>query len=837
MNHLIMFNTRFYRKPLLLCSLFLLAFFCRAVAQELEGGSRFVHGFARVQQGSDYYYIDSTGKRAFDRILDRDGHAFDVVPVAGNDGIIPGADTAEGHLPEYFKLVSLDKKQGVLLLSGKWMLRPEYDSIATEYREAWRVTKGGKSTLYKATGFALPFLFDAVNELDGNCFLVQQDDKWGIYDKRAAKLTTPCVYEDMDYCFGCESKGDYAFAQKNGKWGVISFRNDILLPFEYDHQHANMRSDEWVQCLSRDNKPLLINLRTKAVTEDTCGCLDREDDSAPLLADGFRTVRQGKLYGMVNADGQKVLPTQYESIRYDGIALPRPLVEISQQGKSGIADTSGHMIIQPLYDDYFMMISDTLLVAVRENKCYLFNTKGQPVLQGAYDDIRPWRPMDSDTTTAFLKLVRGELMGFYNLHTRKLVAPQYSYIYDTDTSRKYYLMAEKNGRQGVIDTNGTVIIPPRFDDVQFLANGYPNQAQVAINYKYGIYDYVKNVLVIPARYNNITPVAHHELYFVQRDNDKAEGLLDLEGKVAYPVLSRQRLDQADTLANYFVISRRDSLSEKLRYTVFNSRTHERYALPYDTVVPGGYKDRVGVHVGKRQYALFDLATRKTVEGAYTQDGLPQLVYPYQDKAMIMKNDKIGIIDTAGNFKIPPVYDMLYPVMENTYLFVQRDANGAAHYGYGDSTTKLFVPMEYDFLPGDREDYLRDSLLLLVKRGPDGTVLKGFAGLDGKTVIPAKYESIRATENKQYFLVKAGEQSGIIRRNGEVVLPVEFEEVLLDDNTLYFGEAAFSFPVMAKKNGTWAYYDTEGKALPLRMKATIDYMPVEEPVVVPVEAGH
>lgn len=820
MNHLIMFNTRFFRTSVLLCSLFLLGSFYRASAQELDGGSRFVHGFARVQQGKDYYYIDSIGRHAFDRILDHKGD-FDILPVAAEDGIIPGTDTAEGHLPEYVNVVTLGKKQGVLLLTGRWLLPPEYDSIDTEYKESWTVMKDGKTTLYKANGFVLPFLFQAVEEMDGNYFIVMQNGKWGIYDKGAAKLTAPCVYEDMDYCFGCESKGDYAFAQKDGKWGVISFQNETLVPFEYDHEHANMRSDEWVQCLSKDDKHLLINLRTKAVTEDTCDCGNGDDDTAPVMVDGFKTIQQGKLVGMVNAAGKKVLPALYETITYDGVEVPKPLVKIYQHNKTGIADTSGHIIIQPLFDSYFRMINDTLIVAGISGKSFLYNTKGRMVLQGAYEDIREWRPKESDTTTAFLKLDRGALMGFLNLRTGRLVPPQYSYIYDGDTAKRYWLTVEKNGKQSVIDTNGVVIIPPRFREIMFLDHGFANQVRVASDYKYGIYDYAKNALVIPMQYNSIT-VMEHQLYFVQRDDNEAEGLLDAEGKVVYPVLSRQRIDQADSASNYLVISRRDSLSERHTFAVFNAQTRERYTLPYDSVLPGGYKDRVGVHVGVGQYALFDLTTRSIIKGAYSRDSLPEVVYPYQDKALIVKNNKLGIIDTDGNIKIPPVYDLLNPLMENTYLFVQQDAAGYARYGFGDSTTKLIVPMEYDYIKANQEEYLQDSLLLLVKQGPDGTVLKGFASLDGKVLVPAKYETISPTEDKKYFLVQAGGKFGIYRRNGEVILPAEFDNVLVNEQLLYSTSVAFDLPVAAEKNGAWAYYDANGKALPLRMKTTINY---------------
>jgi hypothetical protein len=42
------------------------------------------------------------------------------------------------------------------------------------------------------------------------------------------------VYEDVRYDIHYEQERDIFKVKKNGKWGVINFENQIILPFEYD---------------------------------------------------------------------------------------------------------------------------------------------------------------------------------------------------------------------------------------------------------------------------------------------------------------------------------------------------------------------------------------------------------------------------------------------------------------------------------------------------------------------------------------------------------------------------------------------------------------------------
>lgn len=72
-------------------------------------------------------------------------------------------------------------------------------------------------------------------EREGDVYFFKQNYKWGVMDLEM-KIIVPNVYTSIEY--GPRLKTDASFkcyyAVKNGKYGLISLTNDIIVPFEYE---------------------------------------------------------------------------------------------------------------------------------------------------------------------------------------------------------------------------------------------------------------------------------------------------------------------------------------------------------------------------------------------------------------------------------------------------------------------------------------------------------------------------------------------------------------------------------------------------------------------------
>src|SRR5699024_12825122 len=97
-------------------------------------------------------------------------------------------------------------------------------------------------------------------------------------------------------CGGCGSKPDYVYALLDGKWGIVSFENKTLLPFEYEFPgDKGMRSGNWVTNLTKENRELIINIAS--------GKEDYEEDyKESKVVNGFLEQKKGRKYDLVYLD-------------------------------------------------------------------------------------------------------------------------------------------------------------------------------------------------------------------------------------------------------------------------------------------------------------------------------------------------------------------------------------------------------------------------------------------------------------------------------------------------------------------------------------------------------
>ena len=201
----------------------------------------FRQGWATIREGRDEYYIDTQGEKLRidnpNNVIWGAAHAIDEY----------NAELQENPvlLPRNVILFERNGLWGIVDPKGEVVIPAEYNHIDIRYRQFWKLHKGSKVAVYLPDGDILPF-FEDIGYLDGEYFDVKQDDAWHIYRKSAGRIITNTAYEEFDYCGGCGSTSPYVYAKKNGKWGIIDWQGNVLVPFEFDHEHRSMRSDNWV---------------------------------------------------------------------------------------------------------------------------------------------------------------------------------------------------------------------------------------------------------------------------------------------------------------------------------------------------------------------------------------------------------------------------------------------------------------------------------------------------------------------------------------------------------------------------------------------------------------
>lgn len=743
-----------------------------------DGGSTFTRGFARIVKGDKHFYIDTAGQYVFDDIAEDENSGYnsffskDSEPVA----------TEQDALPTEFVRVRKNNRTGVISSYGKWLLEPVYDDIDTRWSFAWKVTKDGKRSFYAATGWLLPFRFDSIGYLDGNHFDVEENGKWGIYSSREDKMVIPFEYEEFDYCGGCESKGDYVFAKREGKWGILNFRNEVLLPFKYDHEHINMRSDEWVESLYLDGNRLVINLETGFV--DTTGYYD--PDFPPELSTG------------------NVSP---------------PYVGVYQNEKFGVTDSSGKVIIPARYSGSIQLGYGKRLFSTSENDTtILFDLSGKRVLKADFMDLEEIGigGFSGDPNTIYLaKFKKKGLYGFYNPYSGKMIAPRYTKL--EGNYNNHYLEVTLGDKTGVIDTSGRVVVPLVYDALRLVF--LPGMVTVHRQDRMGVFDIRKNAEIIPAIYDDITQMS--ELPLISLMKAGLYGYADMEGRIICPV----QFNDAERVHNRWLLLKKGSEDTAASYSVFDIQTLKITGLPYKSAHPVYEGSLLVVDNGKGQ-CLYDLATGRELHGEYTQDGRPVFIGMFEKGlATVVKDSGCGYMNLSGEMIVPAVYQIAAPISENGLgLLAKKDSTGKVLYGFVDTTGRIIVPLEYDYPENSyARDYFEDGLLRLYRQVGDGTeYLVGCATMQGILIAPPIYQGIKRIDDRG-FLVRKDGKFGFIAPDGKIIMEAVYEDMALDRDFLSgYNEAMFRFPLLCKENGIWQYIGSDGKPLAPKMKEVVDF---------------
>ena len=801
----------------------------QAQTQQFDGGSDFQFGFARVILNSDstaqspqkvQHYIDTDGHISFDSIL-KGGF------LAAADQQVPDDSTM---LPDhYYILVKKGNHLGVLTSDGHWLLKPIYDSIDTRNPMAWLIKKNGYQSVFTKKGIQLPFKFEQVWQMDSNYYNVVQHGKWGVYSKKDNKIVIPCNYEDMDYCYSCPEKGDYVFAKLNGKWGIVDFKNQLLVAFKYDHRHIQMASGNMVYALYHNNTPLEINLTTGQI--DSCNCYLNKGADSTDLGDGFTLVEKNNLFGLVNTNGQQILAYKYSQIRYEPASswlnVPAPYVQIHTENGWGITDTTGKVLLPPLYDHISMESIDSLFICTRKvgevYQDFLIGENGKQILPDHYDEIKV-AETDSNIdgpAVHFLKLKKNNLYGLYNPKTKVLILPVFENIKDYQFNSKFAhsVVVKKNGLEAVLDVKtGKLLIVPQFSsiDTKELPLGL---AIVEKNNQFGLYNYQNKKLIIPLQDVTLFTTENNQSLLMQAG--QKYGLEDFSGNK----IADTSYDEIHSLNDsLYVLMTRDAHFNN-HYKFYNSHSKFFFTAPADTL-EGVYTDTMAIVVKNGLYLLWNPAKRQIIHGAYDKQGYPTFIDIFTQGLAIYYNKykKAGVLTPAGDLIAPAIYDGLTR-FKNGYSLILKDKNinRTFQYGFLDSTGAVLIPPKYD-LDQNRpvSEYFQDSCFVLLKQDSNDHYLCGLANQQGQQIIAPVYSRIIPQQQGQYFIVKKNNLFGITNRLGNCVLPVTFSDIGLSSWPVYQQKYSFQFPIFAKKGGYWHYYLKDGTMLPITITRHIQF---------------
>jgi hypothetical protein len=749
-----------------------------------DKASPFVDSFARVEKDSSSFYINEKGGHAFDRII----HSFH--PLDSVTATRPGYVKLHRNKAKRMRIVVKNQKYGMVNEQGAWVFKPTYDSLSYAFKRYIEVHKEGKMTYADSWGKLLvPLKFQDVGILDGERYDVERNGKWGVYDTSHDKMVIPFEYDKFDYCGGCGSGSDYVYAKKDGKWGVVNFNNQVLVPFKYEHQHVNMRSDDWVTAFQKNGANVVVNIP-----------LQKEygppEFSAPEIINGKLVVKKNDKFGLIGADGEQITDFTYDDI-WDpyGSFKSGPYVSVKKDGRYGMINQLGDTIIPADYQHQVVPRGDYFIFEKNDKKG-LLNKENNVILPAEYDQIYEDKiSLGKNHQEVIFGLINGDQYGFYFPKTTKLVAPKFDRITFFNKKRLTpygahpagLLEVEINDKDKLYDLNTGRIIPGDYSKYEL--KPHHTVALLNENYEVGLHDLTRKKQLIPIKYKSLKVYDDHTgVVKVQKDIGNYQthsGLFDLQGKEVLPV-EYDEIKQLDK--QHFLLSKKGG-----PFYIWNSATQKKEKLPFNYVTPN---DSTSL-----------LTVRKDTKA---------FLYDYKKQKRRLKQGYTSIVQ-----------------LKNDYFYVaQKDSANRSTYGYANPEGKLIVSVNYDaksdaYLPNfDNQRYLPLYKITSDQSSFSTTQYQGFASLQGNILVPPSYQKVYPEKNGHGFLTKKNNRFGVIDARGNEILPAKYNVVLNRAFRSFINTATFNFPLLFGTEGHWQYIDKEGHRLPVKAHGYFNFKPIK-----------
>lgn len=314
------------------------------------------------------------------------------------------------------------------------------------------------------------YIYDYANTFDENGYArIKQENKWGMINLKMEKII-PCEYD----LIATDNDFNLLKVQKNEKYGLVNLKNEVILPCEYD-----------------------------------------------LLYFGFNfvIVEKNELVGISDLSGKLIIPVQYEDIWVETDSI----FKFKENGLYGLIDTDGN-ILQPANSVEIYSSSEKKLVmqpSEGDELKYSFFDKSDSLVLKAYNSgvkalnflpkhlsfrekelvkklvdkisYRSLVQVDIENFMIFLdisdvydKLIPAQFwssqnfegFGYINSKSEIVIAPKFD---NAETFKNNVARITKNGKMGLINTNGDYIVEPIFSMLDHF-----NESGLALGIKDGV---------------------------------------------------------------------------------------------------------------------------------------------------------------------------------------------------------------------------------------------------------------------------------------------------------------------------------------------------------------
>lgn len=300
----------------------------------------------------------------------------------------------------------------------------------------------------------------------------------------------------------------YYTAYENGKFGVINNDGETVIEPSYDEMIAIPNNSKPIFICTYDVDDVTGTYKTKAINEkneeiltgyDTIEAIDNFDSEQNIWYEDnvLRVSKDGK-YGIIDFNGQEVLPCEYDEIA--ALKGTSNNFIVKKDGNVGLVNEKGQTIINTEYKDILTLkegYKNEYIIVNSDNKYGLISTSGTVLIEPTYEEVKylessnlfavkqdnTWKLMDlsekkiiidkgyEDFVEAKSDNIIVKKNGKYGVTTKakeEKIAPQYE---DLKYAFSIYYIAKKDGKYGIINLDNKTVKEFEYKTMTYVENG------------------------------------------------------------------------------------------------------------------------------------------------------------------------------------------------------------------------------------------------------------------------------------------------------------------------------------------------------------------------------
>ncbi len=458
-------------------------------------------GYYKFKQKYDTVEINDEYDWFYDKNTGYSDRKYGIVNTSG-EIILPNLFKYTYGGDNYNKILYIDDKYGLFNLTEKrWSIPIENDDLYGLSANFLVTKKKGKYTIVDFNNKPVTNKeWASVNKVSSfeNYVKVSENRNgtiyYGVFSLLEKKLIVPCNYADLYELYNNTNIFKVKDASTS-RYNLINLNNKLLFNNWYDLiETPRDISNRFI--VKKDDRYGIVDSSEKIIVPLNYVLISKEtySDGSHLSING-----EGK-YGFITVDGKETLPFIYDKLEnkygsnnmisiknskcgivrinsgspqeiiscdYDEITNLKKVLIIKKDGKFGLLDSGGKVIVEPIYED--LEIIGDMVIAKIKSGFEILNEQGQKITAEKFKDV---------------DIILDESKKSY-------------YNYNNFT----FLKVKKKNEFQIMDKVGKIMGTATFDDI---ISEFNNVFIVKKKNKYGLFTLLDNKLLVDYSYDMIT---------------------------------------------------------------------------------------------------------------------------------------------------------------------------------------------------------------------------------------------------------------------------------------------------------------------------------------------